>query len=103
MTYSRILYVSVFALCFGVILFGKQTTGTQGQAYSTVAATDQSGAVPTLAPNIAKKRVTFKSGDLTLVGFLYKPEGQGPFPGIIWNHGSDREPHPDPAPEKRPS
>jgi len=39
-----------------------------------------------------KERVTFKSGKLTLVGFLFKPDGQGPFPGLIWNHGSERSP-----------
>ncbi len=39
-----------------------------------------------------KERVTFKSGELTLVGYVYKPAGQGPFPGLIWNHGSERNP-----------
>jgi dipeptidyl aminopeptidase/acylaminoacyl peptidase len=32
--------------------------------------------------------VTFPSGDLTLHGELYKPEGKGPFPAIVYNHGS---------------
>src|SRR5262245_53413403 len=36
--------------------------------------------------------VSFPSGDLTLKGFLYKPEGTGPFPAIIWNHGSEKLP-----------
>src|SRR5262245_6951674 len=36
--------------------------------------------------------VSFPSGDLTLRGFLYKPEGDGPFPAIIWNHGSEKLP-----------
>jgi dienelactone hydrolase len=31
--------------------------------------------------------VTFSSGDVTLHGDLYKPEGTGPFPGVIWYHG----------------
>jgi dienelactone hydrolase len=43
-------------------------------------------------PTLWKERVTFKSGGLTLVGFLFKPEGSGPFPGLIWNHGSERNP-----------
>src|SRR5262249_40987223 len=36
-------------------------------------------------------------GDLTLKGWLYRPEGQGPFPAVLWNHGSGRTPngHPD--------
>lgn len=38
--------------------------------------------------------VTFKSGAMTLTGFLYKPEGAGPFPAIVYNHGS--EPFPGP-------
>jgi carboxymethylenebutenolidase len=36
--------------------------------------------------------VTFSSGNLVLHGFLYKPEGQGPFSSILWNHGSERRP-----------
>src|SRR5436305_14039306 len=47
---------------------------------------------PTLPPGVTKSRVTFKSGDLTLVGYLYKPDGNGPFPGVIWNHGSEQSP-----------
>jgi len=39
-----------------------------------------------------KQRVTFKSGDLTLVGYLFKPNGTGPFPTVVWNHGSERNP-----------
>jgi poly(3-hydroxybutyrate) depolymerase len=41
---------------------------------------------------ISKERVTFKSGSLTLVGFLFKPDGAGPFPALVWNHGSERNP-----------
>jgi len=40
----------------------------------------------------APRLVSFPSGDLTLRGFLYKPEGEGPFPAIIWNHGSEKLP-----------
>jgi carboxymethylenebutenolidase len=39
-----------------------------------------------------KQRVTFKSGDLTLVGYVYHPDGAGPFPTVIWNHGSEPNP-----------
>jgi len=44
--------------------------------------------------------VTFSSGHLVLHGFLYKPEGDGPFPAVLWNHGSERRPGwlPDLAP-----
>lgn len=40
----------------------------------------------------APELVSFPSDDLTLHGFLYKPEGEGPFPAIIWNHGSEKLP-----------
>jgi carboxymethylenebutenolidase len=36
--------------------------------------------------------VSFPSGELVLRGFLYKPQGTGPFPAIIWNHGSEKLP-----------
>ena len=32
--------------------------------------------------------VAFPSGELTLHGVLYKPEGDGPFPAVVYNHGS---------------
>ena len=39
-----------------------------------------------------KRHVTFPSGDLTLAGYLYKPAGDGPFPAVLWNHGSEPDP-----------
>src|SRR5262245_31987632 len=41
-----------------------------------------------------KQSVKFKSGQLTLVGVVYKPDGPGPFPAVIWNHGSEKTPGP---------
>jgi len=32
--------------------------------------------------------VAFPSGELTLHGVVYKPEGRGPFPAVLYNHGS---------------
>jgi carboxymethylenebutenolidase len=32
--------------------------------------------------------VTFPSGSLTLHGVVYRPEGAGPFPALLYNHGS---------------
>jgi carboxymethylenebutenolidase len=32
--------------------------------------------------------VSFRSGEITLQGTLYKPEGNGPFPAVVYNHGS---------------
>jgi carboxymethylenebutenolidase len=36
----------------------------------------------------AAEIVTFPSGELTLHSVLYKPEGAGPFPAVVYNHGS---------------
>jgi len=36
----------------------------------------------------AADAVAFSSGKLTLHGVLYKPDGNGPFPAVIFNHGS---------------
>ena len=43
-----------------------------------------------------KQRVTYTSDGLTLVGFVYKPDGPGPFPTVVWNHGSEKNPDADP-------
>ena len=42
--------------------------------------------------DFTKERVTFRSGSLTLVGFLFRPSGTGPFPALVWNHGSEKNP-----------
>src|ERR1700741_5674216 len=36
----------------------------------------------------AEETITFPSGEIPLHGVLYKPEGTGPFPAVIYNHGS---------------
>src|SRR4029453_9828424 len=36
--------------------------------------------------------VTYESDGLTLKAYLYKPQGKGPFPAFIWNHGSEKNP-----------
>lgn len=35
--------------------------------------------------------VTFPSGRLTLHGVIYRPKGAGPFPAVVYNHGSAKE------------
>ena len=32
--------------------------------------------------------VSFPSGGNTLSGVVYRPAGAGPFPAVLWNHGS---------------
>ncbi len=44
----------------------------------------------TFAPQ--PEEVTFSSGKLILHGFIHKPEGNGPFPAILMNHGSEQFP-----------
>jgi hypothetical protein len=34
------------------------------------------------------KVVAFSSGNITLQGVLYQPTGAGPFPALVFNHGS---------------
>src|SRR5262249_22340856 len=36
--------------------------------------------------------VTFSSGNNSLSGQVFKPAGSGPFPELLWNHGSERDP-----------
>jgi polyhydroxybutyrate depolymerase len=38
------------------------------------------------------ENVAFQSGAFTLQGWIYKPQGTGPFPAIVWNHGSEKKP-----------
>jgi carboxymethylenebutenolidase len=49
-------------------------------------------AAPIQNPPFNKTRATFKSGPNILVGFSYHPDGPGPFPTVIWNHGSEKDP-----------
>ena len=41
---------------------------------------------------VTPARVTFASGARTLTGYLYRPAGNGPFPCVIDNHGSQLPP-----------
>jgi dienelactone hydrolase len=43
------------------------------------------------------EEVVFPSGGQELHGFLWKPEGSGPFPAILWNHGSEKLPGSQPG------
>jgi carboxymethylenebutenolidase len=43
------------------------------------------------------EEVVFGSGGLQLHGFVWRPSGNGPFPAILWNHGSERRPGSQPT------
>src|SRR5262245_26356851 len=47
---------------------------------------------PATAAAMVKQAITFRSAGLKLAGFLFKPQGTGPFPAVLWNHGSERAP-----------
>lgn len=40
--------------------------------------------------------VQFPGPDGPLAGFIWRPEGTGPFPAVLYNHGSERLPGPKP-------
>lgn len=48
--------------------------------------------VAVAADAVPATKVTFESGGLTLVGYLFHPQGSGPWPALIWNHGSEKDP-----------
>ena len=47
--------------------------------------------------DVRPEEVKFPSGNLVLHGFLYRPQGNGPFPAILYNHGSEEKPGAKPA------
>src|ERR1700680_3366247 len=44
--------------------------------------------LPSFAASDEPEVVSFRSGEITLQGTLYKPKGKGPFPAVVYNHGS---------------
>ena len=59
-------------------LWGVLAAGGQGRSRTTVAA----------VPNDAPDTVVIQNGALRLRGLLWRPAGRGPFPVILFNHGS---------------
>jgi len=41
---------------------------------------------------LVKKRVAYRNGSLWLEGYIFKPAGRGPFPVVVWSHGSEIRP-----------
>src|SRR5688500_8058502 len=46
---------------------------------------------PPAAPTVPTTEIVIPSGPLKLRGFVVKPRGDGPFPAVVYNHGSGRE------------
>lgn len=40
------------------------------------------------APDVPYSETFYKSGNLNIQAYLYRPDGDGPFPVVIYNHGS---------------
>jgi dienelactone hydrolase len=60
---------------------------------SQAASTQTAAAVPSPTPGATEQKVTYQNDDgLKLVGYIYKPQGEGPFPVIVWNHGAGKTP-----------
>ena len=81
---SRIFWISVFVAFFllaPLLLSFAETNTNLVRQTGTNAVTEPE-------PDL----VSFPSGTLTLHGFLWKPQGAGPFPAIIYNHGSEKLP-----------
>ncbi|HYS76005.1 MAG TPA: alpha/beta fold hydrolase [Burkholderiales bacterium] len=49
-------------------------------------AQDRASSPPGSAP--AYTEVFYKSGTLNILAYLYKPDGEGKFPAVVYNHGS---------------
>ena len=58
--------------------------------------TAMTGLLLLLLPGISvaaqPEEVAFPSGGLTLRGFIFRPAGDGPFPAVLYNHGSEKLP-----------
>ncbi|HEY0714988.1 MAG TPA: alpha/beta fold hydrolase, partial [Polyangia bacterium] len=46
---------------------------------------------PTSNETLAPVKVTYATSPGSLRGFLYRPKGVGPFPAVVFNHGSERD------------
>jgi len=77
-----------------------------GQQSDSVAPASKSGSVQpardsTQAPRFefdrSPEQVTFRNEDVQLKGVLVKPDGAGPFPAVVFVHGSGPATHDEPA------
>jgi|GEM_PF-234286 len=53
-----------------------------------------SAAISATAPSDVGEVVFYDSHGAQLKGYLYKPQGNGPFPVYMWNHGGEQQPPP---------
>jgi carboxymethylenebutenolidase len=58
-----------------------------------IAGVAAAGLVPLLAPCVSRAQqpyteISYQSSGLRIQGYFYQPAGSGPFPTLIYNHGS---------------
>lgn len=82
-----IIYTYLFTLTLSVhtVANTKNSSSSIISPHPKVSSNDSSNALFEI------KRVSFSSGKLLLHGIIYKPTGSGPFPAILFNHGSSLE------------
>lgn len=71
-----------------------RTAAADGHPRATAATAARTAAVVdrSAADRAASEPVTFRSNGYTLYGCIVRPAGEGPFPVVIYNHGSDKNP-----------
>src|SRR5580704_18873895 len=76
----------VAALLLGVLL------GCSGAWGAPLEGADAPGPAQSSPQQAGATEVTFPAEGLELHGFIYRPAGPGPFPAVVWNHGSEKKP-----------
>lgn len=79
------------ALLAGFVVLALMLSCTD-KARSRGSVAERAGVPPAKALPLSKRTVAFPSGELTLSGVVYVPSGSGPFPAVLWNHGSWGDP-----------
>jgi dienelactone hydrolase len=79
----------------GLLLLGcscarSQASTAGGQEPAVDLAAPTASVTDRLVPD--PEEVTITGGEYRMKGFVFRPAGQGRFPAIIYNHGSEREP-----------
>jgi dienelactone hydrolase len=76
-------------VCVLMMIAGLTSVDPFSVLLSEQAASDETGMARALEPTL----VEFPGPEgRNLHGYLYKPAGEGPFPAMIWNHGSEQYP-----------
>src|SRR5690349_9459000 len=90
-------------VCAGLALLGVSLAPPDAQAAQHkvgITATPAAAGVGTTAAAASLPApivVHYESNGLSLKAWIYKPEGPGPFPAILSNHGSEKDPIVDKA------